>query len=314
MKKIPVFLIQGFLDSGKTSFILNTLKRDKLFSKGKTLLISCEDGEIEYNQDLLKSLNVQLVSLKDEIEFSPLRLTELYKKNKPERIIIEMNFLWDQNNIAYPEFMDIVQIFTIIDGTTFPVYYQNMKQLFNNAIQISDVVAFTKLNGDASSLKPFKQSLAIANYQCFYCIMNEDGMAEKEAFDSLVPYDLSKDEIEINDHDFGIFYIDSFTNKQNYENKVVTFRAWVARSDKLKKNEFIIGRKVLNCCAQDIQFFGFLVNDDLGKDIKHNSWAKIKAKCNKVYSKEYDEEEIVLTPIEIESIPPFDQEILDLSK
>lgn len=312
MKKVPVFVIQGFLDSGKTSFIKATLKRDKLFSKGKTLLLCCEQGEIEYDQEALKALDIEIIYFDSEEEFSLLRLHELHKKYNPARYIIEMNFLWNENNIVYPEYMDIMQIFTIIDGTTFATYYPNMKQKFNNAIQISDVVAFTKLNGDNTSLLPFKQGLAVTNYRCFYCLMNEECLAEKEAFDSLVPYDLSQDELFIDENDFGIFYIDSYTNKENYENKIVNFKAWVAKTPKLKGSEFVLGRKVLNCCAEDIQFFGFLVKDDLNLNLKHNSWINIKARCNVEYSKEYKEEEVVLTPLEIEIIPPLENEILDL--
>ncbi len=312
MKKVPVFLIQGFLDSGKTSFIKATLKRDKIFAKGKTLLLCCEQGEIEYSSEELAKLNIEVIYFESEEEFSLLRLNELQKKYNPERYLIEMNFLWDENSISYPDFMEIVQIFTIIDGTTFPTYFTNMKQKFTNAIQISDVVAFTKLKSDASTLQQFKQSLAITNYRCYYCLMNEDSLAEKEVFDSLVPYDMNQNELFIEDKDFGIFYIDSYTNKENYENKIVNLKAWVAKAGKLKPHEFILGRKVLNCCAQDIQFFGFLVNDDLNMNIEHNSWIKIKARCNVVYSEEYKEDEIVLTPLEIEKIPPFEQEILDL--
>lgn len=312
MKKVPVFLIQGFLDSGKTSFINATIKRDKLFSKGKTLLLCCEQGEREYSVEELKKFNIEVVYFNNEDEFSILKLNELNKMYNPARYIIEMNFLWDENKIVYPEFMDIMQIFTIIDGQTFPFYYPNMKQKFTNAIQVSDVVAFTKMNGDSSSLNQFKQSLAITNYRCFYCIMNDECLAEKEAFDSLVPYDLTSNELKIENNDFGIFYIDSYTNKELYENKIVELSAWVVKSDKLKDNEFILGRKVLNCCANDIQFFGFLVNDDLKMHLKHNDWIHIKARCNVVYSEEYKEDEIVLTPIDIKKISPIIPDILDL--
>ena len=42
MVDIPVYLFTGFLESGKTSFILNVLQ-DQGFSEGeKTLIIACE--------------------------------------------------------------------------------------------------------------------------------------------------------------------------------------------------------------------------------------------------------------------------------
>ena len=44
MAKIPVFVVHGFLESGKTRFILETLE-DEYFSGGeRNLVIACEEG------------------------------------------------------------------------------------------------------------------------------------------------------------------------------------------------------------------------------------------------------------------------------
>ena len=51
MKKIPVFLINGFLDAGKTQFILSTIRRDEFYINGKTLLVSFEQGETPYDEE-----------------------------------------------------------------------------------------------------------------------------------------------------------------------------------------------------------------------------------------------------------------------
>ena len=49
--EIPVYLFTGFLDSGKTKFIQETLE-DVNFNNGeKILLVVCEEGEEEYNED-----------------------------------------------------------------------------------------------------------------------------------------------------------------------------------------------------------------------------------------------------------------------
>ena len=42
---IPVYLIAGFLDAGKTSFI-NGVLRDGFAEEDRTLLICCEEGEL----------------------------------------------------------------------------------------------------------------------------------------------------------------------------------------------------------------------------------------------------------------------------
>ena len=48
-KEIPVYLFTGFLESGKTLFIQDTLE-DKRFNAGeRTLLIQCEEGEVEFD-------------------------------------------------------------------------------------------------------------------------------------------------------------------------------------------------------------------------------------------------------------------------
>ena len=43
--KVPIYLITGFLESGKTSFLSFTLQQDYFQVEGKTLLILCEEGE-----------------------------------------------------------------------------------------------------------------------------------------------------------------------------------------------------------------------------------------------------------------------------
>ena len=50
----PVYVINGFLESGKTEFIRYTLAQPYFRIKGKTLLIVCEEGEIEFEEKLLK--------------------------------------------------------------------------------------------------------------------------------------------------------------------------------------------------------------------------------------------------------------------
>ena len=53
--EIPIYLITGFLESGKTSFINFTVAQDYFQIDGPTLLITTEEGEVEYDEkELLK--------------------------------------------------------------------------------------------------------------------------------------------------------------------------------------------------------------------------------------------------------------------
>ena len=49
----PVYIINGFLGSGKTEFINFTLDQPYFQSSGKTLLLLCEEGEEEYDLSLI---------------------------------------------------------------------------------------------------------------------------------------------------------------------------------------------------------------------------------------------------------------------
>ena len=67
----PVYIINGFLESGKTEFISYTLGQPYFQVKGKTLLILCEEGEVEYDDILLKASRTELELIEDEEDFTP---------------------------------------------------------------------------------------------------------------------------------------------------------------------------------------------------------------------------------------------------
>lgn len=308
--KVPVFIINGFLDAGKTQFILSTIRRDQFYQRGKTLLLVCEEGENEYDENELLKYKTTIMYLKEE-NLNASYLDELYKKHSPDRIVMEMNLMHDQQNISFPRYFEVAQYITLIDGLTFPVYYNNMRQKFTDVIKLSDVVAFTKLQS-RDPLASYQTGLKVTNSQCLYCLINEDCISTEQAFVAPLPYDKNKEEIIIEDNDFGDFYIDTFDNRPDYDNKIVIFNAWVVKSEKLKDNEFIAGRKVLNCCTDDIQLFGFLAISSFAKDLQHDSWIRIKARCKIEFNEEYDEEEIILYPLEIKPIKEIKNPILDL--
>ena len=57
---IPVYLINGFLDSGKSEFIQYTISQPYFQSRGTTLLIACEEGEVDYDGVLLQKSRTHL--------------------------------------------------------------------------------------------------------------------------------------------------------------------------------------------------------------------------------------------------------------
>ena len=49
MQQIPVYVFTGFLDSGKTKFIQETLEDPRFNAGERTLLLVFEEGEEEYD-------------------------------------------------------------------------------------------------------------------------------------------------------------------------------------------------------------------------------------------------------------------------
>ena len=56
MMKIPVFLFNGLLESGKTAFISQMLKKPVFEDGNKTVVICCEEGVEEYDTKLLEKM------------------------------------------------------------------------------------------------------------------------------------------------------------------------------------------------------------------------------------------------------------------
>ena len=75
-----IYLFTGFLDSGKSSFIIDTITTTDFCNNEKTLLIISEQGEKEYNQEDIESFNCDLVYIHKEDEFNLEFLTELENK------------------------------------------------------------------------------------------------------------------------------------------------------------------------------------------------------------------------------------------
>ena len=109
MRDIPVFIINGFLDSGKTSFIIETIAQDEFYKKGRTLIIMCEDGEIEYDPEFLQNYNVELLKFENQLEYSMRKVNDVIRKNDIRRVIVEMNEMWDFDAIDFPSYCQVMQ-------------------------------------------------------------------------------------------------------------------------------------------------------------------------------------------------------------
>ena len=102
MKNQSVYMINVFLEAGKSEFITFTIAQPYFKIKGKTLLLVCEEGEVEYDPELLKQTNTELVVIDSEEDFTTATLSGIERRVKPDRIIIEWNGMWNYKNCKLP--------------------------------------------------------------------------------------------------------------------------------------------------------------------------------------------------------------------
>ena len=125
MQEIPVYLFTGFMDSGKTSLVKETLS-DESFTEGdKCLLICCEDGEVEYTEAELKKANTTLVMVENEEDFTADFLKKMQEEHQPEKVFIEYNGTWEMATLLemeLPKYWVMVQSLATVDATTFDMY------------------------------------------------------------------------------------------------------------------------------------------------------------------------------------------------
>ena len=201
MAKIPVFVVHGFLESGKTRFVQETLADDYFSGGERNLVIACEEGVEEYEDELLQKTNTTLVVLEDKSEFNEMFLAECQKKYKPTQIIVEYNCMWGLDYLRemyMPKGWFVAQVITTVDATTFDVYLKNMKSLFMEMAKDSDLIIFNR-STDETPAATYKRNMRAVNPKAQVVFEKEDG--SQLEFEEEMPFDINADVIEISDVD-----------------------------------------------------------------------------------------------------------------
>lgn len=306
---IPVYFINGFLESGKTEFIKYTVGQPYFRTKGTTLLVLCEEGELEYEDSLLKRTKTVVEMIENEEDFTVENLLELEKKHKPERIIIEFNGMWNMKEVKLPVHWSIDQQITMIDASTFPMYYTNMKSMVAEMVRKSEMIIFNRCDG-IKELSNYKRNVKAVNPQAE--IIFEDSQGEiNEMMEEELPYDLNKPVIELNDEGFAVWYLDALDHIDRYVGKTVQFVGQVLKPKSFPKDYFVPGRLAMTCCADDMAFLGFACEYDKASDLKEKSWVKVTAVVANEYWADYHGEGPVLHAVKVEATKAPKEEVIN---
>ena len=273
---IPVYLVAGFLDSGKTNFI-NGILEDGFARQDRTLLICCEDGEEEYNPQALD--HVTVVSIENEEDLTCSVLKEMEKQYYPAQVLIEYNGMWQLERLyreVLPANWVLYQIMTFVEASTFELYAKNMGQLMMEKVTNADLLVFNRCTPELrDSLR--KRNLRMVNRRADIYLENEDGSSENYLTGDECPFDLSQKEIDIPDEDFGVWYVDVLDHPDRYAGKLVHMKLMMCHSKKYP-GIHCPGRFAMVCCENDIQFLGLIAKGMNLKQYDNRDWVEVTAR------------------------------------
>ena len=276
----PVYMFLGFLESGKTKFIQETLE-DPRFSNGeKTLLLVTEEGEEEYETiKFADAENVDLVVLEDKEQLNEEYLTQLQLRYGSDRVVVEYNGTWliEDFFAAMPEGWMINQMMTFFDSNTFLNYNANMRQFTFDKIQNTQLVVFNRFD-DSMDKMAFHKVVRGITRQCDIVYEHTDGKADFDDIEDPLPFDINAPVIEIEDRDYAFFYRDLTENMEAYIGKTVKFKGIVATDKRLEATDIVVGRHVMTCCADDIQYCGLACVLPYEMQLETRDWICITAK------------------------------------
>lgn len=307
----PVYIINGFLESGKSEFITYTLEQPYFQIKGKTLILLCEEGEIEYDEALLKKSRSVIELIEEEEDFNPDNLIELEKKHKPERIVVEYNGMWNFKNMKLPWHWKVEQQITTIDASTFPMYFNNMKSLVAEMVRKSEMIIFNRCDG-VEDLNSYKRNIKAINGKAEIIFEDSNGEVNEIMEDDL-PYDLKQDTLVLDNYGYGIWYLDSLDHLERYIGKTIEFTAMVLKPEKFPKGYFVPGRMAMTCCADDMAFLGFACEYDGAEKLTQKQWVKVKATVTKEYWADYNGEGPILHAVSVEPAKAPKEEIISFT-
>ena len=304
-------MINGFLEAGKTEFIKFTISQPYFQTSNTTLLILCEEGEVEIEEAVLRKTHTVIETIESKEDLNSTTLLNLEKKHKPERIIIEYNGMWPMSDLKMPWHWKLAQQVTVINAATFNMYFSNMRSLVSDMVRKSELIIFNRCDGLNKELPTYKRNMMALNRNAD--IVFEDANGEiNTTLDEELPYDVNAKVIELIDETYGIWFFDTLDNPDRYDGKTVKFLAQIVKPDGFEKGHLVPGRSAMTCCADDIAFLGFVCKTDEADKYKKGDWVTLTATVKMEFWKDYNGVGPVLHAVSIVPAKAPKEEVINL--
>ncbi len=280
MTQIPVYAFTGFLDSGKTKFIQETLEDERFNAGERTLLLVFEEGEEEYDFSAYPHKNVYLEVL-DQQTVTTKQLQALAKKYKAQRVVAELNGMQQVGDLymRFPENWVVAQEVMFADSTTIMAYNANMRNLVMDKLVGAQMVVFNRLE-KGCDVMPYHKLARAASRRIDILYDYTDGTTSFDEIQDPLPFDINAPVIQVKDEDYALWYRDVSEEPEKYDGKTVSFKAQVAMLRREKNGMFAPGRFVMTCCVEDIQFCGIPCRYDKAASLESREWVMVTAKIS----------------------------------
>ena len=309
-REIPVYLFTGFLDAVKTTFIQETLE-DPQFNDGqKTLILLCEEGETELSPIKFAASGCKIVTEDEEEQLTESYLADLQEKLQFERVVVEYNGMWllDTFYSAMPPSWTVYQEMTFADARTYLTYNANMRNLTVDKMKSTETIVFKHFTKVMDKMAYHKIVRAI-NRRCDIIYEYGPNDVEIDNIEDPLPFDIDAPIIEIADKDYAVWYADMTEEEAKYYGKTILFKGRSLLGGGLKDDEFVIGRHIMTCCVEDIQFGGLVAKYKDAQSLEHGGWVDMTAKIEREYNDMYQSEGPVFHVISVTKIPPIADEV-----
>ncbi|MCR5685918.1 MAG: GTPase [Lachnospiraceae bacterium] len=294
MAEVPVYVVTGFLEAGKTDFIRTTLEDPSFVNKDRILLVVCEEGIEEYDTEAFAKRGIFVETVEGLDELTEDFYKQAQSKHRPDKVIFELNGTWKMDDFMEtptPQEWVFVQFICIVNAETFSNYLTNMRSMIMEQIKYSDTVIFNRCTRQTDRVS-IRRTIKPLNRKAQIIYEAKDGEELGEEEEEPLPFDISGDRIVIEDDDFGLFYLDALDNPGHYTGKVVCFKAQYYHDEKMGKGLMLPGRFAMQCCADDIGFVGFIARlpfslKDYVATVNNRDWIYVEAEFKVEMRREY---------------------------
>lgn len=307
---MPVFVCTGKTGSGKTTLVKETLMTQEWIQEGVTLLILGDDGKEKYDEKYNAENEIIVVAVEDIKEMTAEFFDDLVEKNQPSQIVIECGQDWNMEefmNLMYPEDWDLQGVYSTVDGTAFKQLTETEREAVFANLTESDLIIVNRCPEDFNRAE-MRRAIRMINPGADMIFEDLNGQVIQPTEEDL-PYDMSKEIVEISDEDFGFFYLDTFDNPGRYNGRSVQLKVQTLNAIDLEEKLFIAARKI---AMGETEFHGYPCLYEGDVDVVEEGWVLLTAEIKYEFFESDDEKQPLFYLVEMKEAEAPENQIIDL--